>query len=221
MKIGEWNLHGQHGDGHLYQPPRGFAFPSHVTTRPPSPPLESEVAQIAMCRSHSGGAEPCSRFALMPAYSPWRMETPSPGGPADLEPIRGSSDRSVCFPGIHPLPVVLFPHRGSPRHGRPSTQLALGANQNAFPPVSLLAQTLCKIREDEEQVLLVAPYWPTRTWFAKLMLLATAPPWKIPLRKDLLSQGMGTIWHPRPDLWNLHTWLLDGTRQTSPAFPRL
>ncbi|KAI2651800.1 ORF V: Enzymatic polyprotein [Labeo rohita] len=34
----------------------------------------------------------------------------------------------------------------------------------AFPPVSLLAQTLCKIREDEEQVLLVAPYWPTRTW---------------------------------------------------------
>ncbi|KAI2649158.1 putative WD repeat-containing protein C18B5.10c [Labeo rohita] len=26
-----------------------------------------------------------------------------------------------------------------------------------------LTQTLCKIREDEEQVLLVAPYWPTRT----------------------------------------------------------
>ncbi len=33
----------------------------------------------------------------------------------------------------------------------------------AFPPVSLLAQTLCKLREDEEQVLLVAPHWPTRT----------------------------------------------------------
>ncbi len=28
----------------------------------------------------------------------------------------------------------------------------------AFPPVSLLAQTLCKLREDEEQVLLVAPH---------------------------------------------------------------
>ncbi|KAI2650483.1 ORF V: Enzymatic polyprotein [Labeo rohita] len=70
----------------------------------------------------------------------------------------------------------------------------------AFPPVSLLG----KIREDGEQVLLVAPYWPTRTWFVDLTLLATAPPWKIPLRKDLLSQGMGIIWHPRPDLWNLH-----------------
>ncbi|KAL0195108.1 hypothetical protein M9458_008680, partial [Cirrhinus mrigala] len=29
--------------------------------------------------------------------------------------------------------------------------------------INLLAQTLCKIREDEEQVLLVAPYWPTPT----------------------------------------------------------
>ncbi|KAI2648645.1 ORF V: Enzymatic polyprotein [Labeo rohita] len=95
-----------------------------------------------------------------------------------------------------------------------------GLLKYAFPPVSLLAQTLCKIRENEKQVLLVAPYWPTRTWFADLMLLATAPPWKIPLRKDLLSQGMGTIWHPCPDLWNLHVWLLDGTRQTSLAFPK-
>ncbi len=84
----------------------------------------------------------------------------------------------------------------------------------AFPPVSLLAQTLCKLREDEEQVLLVAPHWPTRTWFPELISLATAPAWHIPLRKDLLSQGLGTIWHPRPDLWNLHVWLLDGTWQT-------
>ncbi len=45
----------------------------------------------------------------------------------------------------------------------------------AFPPVSLLAQTLCKLREDEEQVLLVAPHWPTRTWFPELISLATAP----------------------------------------------
>lgn len=37
----------------------------------------------------------------------------------------------------------------------------------AFPPVSLIAQTLCKVREDEEQVLPVVPYWPTRTWFPK------------------------------------------------------
>ncbi len=33
-----------------------------------------------------------------------------------------------------------------------------GLHKYAFPPVSLLAQTLCKVRDDEEQVLLVAPY---------------------------------------------------------------
>ncbi len=88
-----------------------------------------------------------------------------------------------------------------------------GLRKYAFPPVSLLAQTLCKVREDEEQVLLVAPYWPNRTWFPELVLLVTAPPWQIPLRRDLLSQRGGTLWHPRPDLWSLHVWSLDGTRR--------
>ncbi len=55
--------------------------------------------------------------------------------------------------------------------------------------MNLLAQTLCKLREDEEQVLLVAPHWPTRTWFPELISLATAPPWHIPLKKDLLSRA--------------------------------
>ncbi len=88
-----------------------------------------------------------------------------------------------------------------------------GLRKYAFPPVSLLTQTLCKVREEEEQILLVAPYWPTRTWFPELMLLVTAPPWQIPLRKDLLTQRRGTLWHPRPDLWKLHVWSLDGTRR--------
>lgn len=87
-----------------------------------------------------------------------------------------------------------------------------GMRKYAFPPVSMLAQLLCKVREDEEQVLLVAPLWPNRTWISELSLLATALPWRIPLREDLLSQGQGTIWHPRPDLWNLHVWSLDARK---------
>ncbi len=77
-----------------------------------------------------------------------------------------------------------------------------------------------KLREDEQQVLLVTQLWHTRTWLPELISLATAPPWLIPLRKDLLSQGLGTIWHPRPDLWNLHVWLLDGTWQTWAVYHR-
>ncbi len=87
----------------------------------------------------------------------------------------------------------------------------------AFPPVSLLAQTLCKVREDEEQVLLVAPYWPNRTWFPELMLLATPPPWRIQLRKNLLSQRWVTIWHPCSVLWKLHVWSLKGRKAEVPG----
>ncbi|KAI2644574.1 Dimethylamine dehydrogenase [Labeo rohita] len=204
--------HGQHCDRSVHQPSRWSTLPSYVATRPPSAPVESDAAEIAARRSHTRGAQPCSRSALTAAHPLWRMATPPPDSPADLESIRRGPDRSVCLPRILPLPALLLPQRGSPRQGRTGTQLDCLGPKYAFPPVSLFAQTLCKIREDGEQVLLVAPYWPTRTWFVDLTLLATALPWKIPLRKDLLSQGMGTIWHPRPDLWNLHVWLLDGTR---------
>ncbi len=94
-----------------------------------------------------------------------------------------------------------------------------GLRKYVFPPVSLLAQTLCKVREDEEQVLIVAPYWPNRTWFPELTLLMTAPPWRILLRKDLLSQRRGTLWHLRPDFWKLHVWSLDGTWRFKVTYP--
>ncbi|KAL0146633.1 hypothetical protein M9458_057973, partial [Cirrhinus mrigala] len=41
----------------------GLRSPSHVTTRPPSAPVESDVAEIATCRSHSRRTRPCSRPA--------------------------------------------------------------------------------------------------------------------------------------------------------------
>ncbi len=130
-------------------------LPSHVATRLPSPPLESEASEVASRLSYPRWSQSCSRRALTDALA----------------------------------------------HSWPR-----GLRKYAFPPMSLLAQTLCKVREDEEQVLLVAPYWPNRTWFPELMLLAIAPPWQIPLRRDLLSQRGGTLRHPRPDLWNLHVW---------------
>lgn len=39
-----------------------------------------------------------------------KVETPSTGSPADLEPIQRHTGRPVCLPGIRSLPVVLFPH---------------------------------------------------------------------------------------------------------------
>ncbi len=60
----------------------------------------------------------------MTAHVPRRMTTPSRDDLADLESIRGSSNRPVCFPRILPLPAVFFPDRGLPQHGCTGTQLA-------------------------------------------------------------------------------------------------
>ncbi len=153
--------HGQHCGCLVHQPVGRSHRMSQLT--PPSPPLESHAVQVTARCSHPREAQSCGRRALMTAHIPRRVATPSRDDPADLESIRGSSSGPVCFPRVLPLPAV-------------------------FPPVSLLAQTLCKLREDEEQVLLVAPHWPTRTWFPELISLVTSPPWRIPLRKDLLRE---------------------------------
>ncbi len=65
--------------------------------------------------------------------------------------------------------------RGLRKYVFPPNMHCLTLHKYAFPAVSLLAQTLCKIREEEEQVLLVAPYWPNRTWFPELMLSHDSP----------------------------------------------
>ncbi len=178
--------YGQHCDRCVHQPTRWSTLPSHVATRPPPPPLESEASEVASHHSYSGLAQPDSRRAVT-SCAPWRMETPSPDGPADLR--RFGLAQVDLFASLETSHCQLF---YSLTEGTLSTDALAhswprGLREYAFPPVSLLAQTLCKVREEEEQILLVAPYWPTRTWFPELMLLVTAPPWQIPLRKDLLA----------------------------------
>ncbi len=196
--------YGQHCGCLVHQPAGRSKITSHVKAHPPSPPLESHAAQIAARCPHSGGAQSCSRCTLTTAHVPRRMATPSREEPADLESIQGSSGRPVCFPLVFPLPAVFLPDRAPLGTDALAHSWPRALRKYALPPVNLLAQTPCNVREDEEQVLLVTPYWPTRTWSPELIFLTTAPPWRIPLRKNVLAQGLGTTWHPRPDLWNLH-----------------
>ncbi len=126
--------HGQHCGGLVYQPAGGYTITPHVTARPPSPPLESHAVQVTACCSHPGAAQSCGRRALTTAHVPRRMATPSRDDPADLESIRGSSGRPVCLPRVLPLPAVLLPDRGPPRHRRTGTQLASGLTQVCVSP---------------------------------------------------------------------------------------
>ncbi len=84
--------------------------------------------------SHPGEVQSCGRHALTTAHIPRRVATPSRDDPADLESIWGSSGGPVCFPRVLPLPAVLFPDRGPPRHRRTGTQLASGLMQICVSP---------------------------------------------------------------------------------------
>ncbi len=125
---------GQHCSGLIYQPAGGYTITPHVTARSPSPPLESHAVQVTACCSHPGAAQSCGRRALTRAHVPRRVATPSRDDPADLESIRGSSGRPVCLPQVLPLPAVLLPDRGPPRHRRTGTQLASGLTQVCVSP---------------------------------------------------------------------------------------
>ncbi len=204
---------GQHCDRCVHQPPGRSTLPSHVATRPPSPPLESEASEVASRRSYPWRAQSCSRRALTSARPSGRMATPPRGTPADLEMLRGCSGRPVCLPGHVSLPVVFLPVRGDPRYGCADMQLASGLTQICVSPSEPSRTDPVQGQGGRGASPLGGALLAQSDLVPELMLLATAPPWQIPLRRDLLSQRGGTLWHPRLDLWNLHVWSLDGTRR--------
>ncbi|XP_061089970.1 uncharacterized protein LOC133123516 [Conger conger] len=80
----------------------------------------------------------------------------------------------------------------------------------AFPPFGLVPQVLAKAREERKPLILIAPDWPHKQWTADVALLLTDVPWRLPQRRDLLSQGAGTIFHPHPSRLRLTAWPLLG-----------
>ena len=80
----------------------------------------------------------------------------------------------------------------------------------AFPPLPLMLPTLQRVLQKGHRVLLVAPFWPGRTWFPLLHSLCRSAPWCLPDREDLLSQLGGRIWHPDPRRLQLWAWPLQG-----------
>ena len=72
----------------------------------------------------------------------------------------------------------------------------------AFPPLSLIPPFLERVRTQRLRAILIAPGWGV--WRSEITPLLYDQPWCLPLRRDLLSQAGGEIFHPHPehlDLW--------------------
>ena len=84
-----------------------------------------------------------------------------------------------------------------------------------FPPFPLLSKVVQKLRSTQvAEVILVAPWWPSQTWFPHLLRLCVEHPLFLPYRQDLLSQ-QDQKYISDGKSFHLHVWRLscDTTKQ--------
>lgn len=74
------------------------------------------------------------------------------------------------------------------------------------PPLPLIPHIIRKILAEQAEVLLVAPMWPRRPWYADLLNLSIFRPWRISDNQISLSQGV--LNHPNPPNLQLAVWHL-------------
>lgn len=80
----------------------------------------------------------------------------------------------------------------------------------AFPPLELITPTLARVRERNLTLILIAPRWQGKHWLAEIFQLLYDQPWRLPLRRDLLTQARGEIFHPHPERMALWAWPVRG-----------
>lgn len=80
----------------------------------------------------------------------------------------------------------------------------------AFLPITLvIPRVIRKLLEARTELILLAPSWPWRPWYADLMSLSVAPPWCLPDSRVALTQG--SLHHPDPTWLRLTAWRLSSS----------
>ena len=87
-----------------------------------------------------------------------------------------------------------------------------------FPPLAILHKVLYKIRQDKARVILIAPRWPRRGWYAAMINMLVDIPIQLPLWPNLLSQH--GVRHPDPGFLELVAWKLSGVDSEHKGFLR-
>jgi hypothetical protein len=80
----------------------------------------------------------------------------------------------------------------------------------AFPPIPIIHKVIQKVRKDQSEMILITPYWPTRTWFNPLLELLIDDPIKLPIYSGLLTQDKGRLVHHNPAQWSPVAWRISG-----------
>ncbi len=171
-----------------------------------NPPVVPREVVVSSSSLHPGGPQYRSSNPVEAGAEARGMEAPPRGGGADMEArvdLFVSQETSHCplwFSLTHPAPL------GPDAMVQTWPRFCL----YVFPQIALLPGVLERVRRDPVLLLLIAPRWPGRVWFPDLISLLDGPPLELPIRKNLLSQAVGSIFHPQPELWKLWAWPLRG-----------
>jgi ribonuclease HI len=89
-----------------------------------------------------------------------------------------------------------------------------------FPPFSQISCCLQKVIQDQAEVLMLVPIWPTQAWFPQLMKLLIDYPRILPQHKSLLSLQNSQRVHPLYRTLTLMACRLSGKHSSSKIFRR-
>ena len=79
----------------------------------------------------------------------------------------------------------------------------------AFPPPALVPKVLAKLAQSKNtHLVLIAPLWPQQHWFPDLLFMAIDHPRSLPVWKSLLKQPHMDKFHPTPEIFRYHAWML-------------
>ena len=89
----------------------------------------------------------------------------------------------------------------------------------AFPPFALIRRVLNRLMQAQAcTMILVAPLWPHREWFADLLSLAVAQPLCLPQWPRLLKQPHCSLFHTAVHVLKLHAWKLSSVQSEQRGF---
>ena len=211
---------GQHDGGILHQSSGRDSFLIPVSADLGPVGMVPSAKNFSSCGSHSGSRERCGGFSLQGKIPSYRVGSELRRVSDDLSLVFSSGDRLVRVCSQLPAPEVLLSEPGcSGVEDRCSVVSLDGPSTVRFSSfLSLLPRILDKIAQDEADLLLVAPFWPQRPWFPRLLRLLVGLPRILPVQKDLVVQPMSLIPHPKVESLHLSLWPLSGSRVRKQAF---
>ncbi len=195
----------QHVRGVLYKSPGRCLLEAPLYSGRAPSGMGSAQPALAEGSTPAGQTEPRSGYVISEQCPLRGVDAPSAGGSEDLEDLWQGRSRPFRLQRQLSLPNLLFEGQGrvGPRLAQPPPL--------CIPPDCPASTGRQACQGTGSQGAIGGPLVEEPTLVVRANSATDSSPWPVPLRRDLLSQANGTIWHPRPELWALYIWPLNGS----------